>query len=406
MDGHEQRTARDGHAYTWEDFVTYYGSERALQEWEEANVGASQPNEMGDTGEPPTVGASQPNDFADTEEDSVSTMPVSNAGAAQSGGGRAPVPAPPPPAPEDRLRYLLQPTARPSDAPSFQSLLPTLSPPRLPGSNPPRSSDAGATQPGGVWHATPFFTTTLPQNAALIVDPSPKARNPRQTINLAYDLYEHLPLHARVLTVASFNLASALGEPSCVEIVAERVRRIPDPNRALQRVDLFAYHPDGTVVRHHPGKSPSQSAKPQSMQTDSVLFRRATACEIGVGAALHLEPPAYVENVGGTHPGAIVFTRAHMDAISPFDSKSLSSRFVWAKLQSMPETESKDWTSGHDCAWWVWLANMGKLRQVVANGVISVTALPAQNAVIVLSTAGRFRISSNSGKLQIKQMQP
>ena len=87
--------------------------------------------------------------------------------------------------------------------------------------------------------------------------------------------------------------------PPPLVVVAEKVLRVPDSNRPPHcRVDFFCYMPTGEVVRYHP-----HSLQPHSMPPRCKLFDAGLARSVGVGAALHLQPPRLVAYSGATQPG-------------------------------------------------------------------------------------------------------
>ena len=268
----------------------------------------------------------------------------------------------------------------------------------------PPLPSASATHPGVTWTETPFFTMTLPTNAALChrrPDLS-SSLTAREAMNLAYSLFEYLPLHSSLLTKPPFHLGTALGETWSTQVVAERIPRIPDvSNRAApHRVDFFAYRQDGTVVRYHPGKplhSSIHSAEPHVMPPGCILFRSTIAYNVGCGAALHVEPPGCVARSltmpwpeGALQPHDAVFTRTHMKALHAFDIKALSSRFALAAMNKM-ET-SADWTDGKHFPWWVLLASAGS--ELVGDGIINVSAFPEESAIRIINIRGSFEICS------------
>ena len=146
----------------------------------------------------------------------------------------------------------------------------------------------------GIWSGARFFHETLPRKMDGFRRRCPEAKRAqrlREALDMAAETYyEFLPL--LVSTFSSFDVAEKLKEKGSV-VVAEVVARIPDNNRRPRyRVDFFCYHPDGHVVRHHPGNK--QDAKVQVLAKNCSFFRVERARDIGVGAALYAEPPGHL----------------------------------------------------------------------------------------------------------------
>ena len=131
------------------------------------------------------------------------------------------------------------------------------------------------------------------------------ATSEREAINSAYALCSWLPLPAEAIVSPGFNLAAALGQPTAVAVVAERVQRVPDTNRApKERVDFFCYHGTGDVSRHHPGRTAKESMRPHYMNLGCNLFQTSVAHRVEVGAALHQKPPGITERADAPQLGA------------------------------------------------------------------------------------------------------
>ena len=292
-----------------------------------------------------------------------------------------------------------------------------------------RWQTAGVVQPGedgpagaghlGEWHEAPFFTRTL--RLQELPDRFRVATDLRQAIDASYGaLFEYLPLLCS--TFCNFDVAERLHEAGAV-VVAEKVIKIPDGNRPpLCRVDFFCYHAGGAVVRCHPGRSKATTMTPHRMLPGSVLFRKATAWEVGVGAALHAEPPGVVRDAQRALPaapgpggdiadalqlGAIVATRQDMDEVCKYDVMMLSWKVVREKLSALEtdDEDTVDWSNGVSFPWWVWLANTGVLRDVVNEGVraVEVEVKRGVKSVVVTSVRGSFWLSADPtyGKLQV-----
>ena len=287
---------------------------------------------------------------------------------------------------------------------------------------------AGAAQPGGdgptgaghlgEWREAPFFTRVLPSQE--LPGRFRVATNLRQAIDASCGaLFEYLPLLCS--TFCNFDVAEQLHEAGAV-VVAEKVIKIPDGNRPpLCRVDFFCYHAGGAVVRCHPGRTKATTMKPHRMLPGSVLFRKATAWEVGVGAALHAEPPGVVRDAQRALPaapgpggdiadalqlGAIVATRQDMDEVCKYDVMMLSWKVVREKLSALPDDDDTvDWSDGVSFPWWVWLANTGVLRDVVNEGVraVELEVKSGVKSVVVHTVRDSFWLSADPthGKLQV-----
>ena len=66
-------------------------------------------------------------------------------------------------------------------------------------------------------------------------------------------------------------------------------------------------------------------------------------------------------------------------------------------LELGPEDQELDWSNGEDFPWWVWLANVGWMRNVSNAGITRVRLSVADGfrCVIVDSVGGTYRISAN-----------
>ena len=236
-------------------------------------------------------------------------------------------------------------------------------------------------------------------------------------MNAAYNqLYDHLPLLAEDFTNSA--LAGALGEvanDAC--IVIERINRVRDGNRPPKvRVDFFSYHADGCVVRYHPGATRSTTMTPHRMPPGSPLFSIDCAREQGVGQALHLIPPGMVRAnaAGALQPGMpppLLASREDLDLVCPYDAKMNSWSVVRDILRRTAEANQRiQWAEGEVFPWWLWLANTGRVRDVVSQGVLAITldVTAGFNEIIVRSDAGEFRISAkgDAKRMGIKPVPP
>ena len=212
------------------------------------------------------------------------------------------------------------PAAEPAAAPAAPG---TTAPAAAPAAAPagPGASQPGLSSPDGLqlavivsaWQDSEFLLATLPRQQAEFEasgHPFNVATNPREAMDLAYELEQHLPLPASAFV--NFDLGSRLSASPPLAVVAEKVLRVPDTNRPPHcRIDIFCYMHTGEVVRYHPGRSPQGDMQPHIMLPGCNLFDAALARSRGVGAALHLRPPRLEASSGATQPGGLLCTRGH-----------------------------------------------------------------------------------------------
>ena len=213
------------------------------------------------------------------------------------------------------------------------------------------------------WQDWAFFQTELPLRAATFVASGQvyrKAANERAAMDLAYRFHRYLPLPAS--SFVNFDLGAALSASRPRLVVAEMVVRVPDHNRAPHcRIDFFCYMPTGEVVRYHPGRSREGDMQPHSMPPGCNLFDVDLARVVGVGAALHRQPPRLQASSGafqpgGLQPGPLLCTREDMDAICTYDIHQVSWRQVRDKLAELDDFDQQiDWRDGKEFPRWVWL---------------------------------------------------
>ena len=90
----------------------------------------------------------------------------------------------------------------------------------------------------------------------------------------------------------------------------------------------------------------------------------------GVGAALHLRPPRLEASSGATQLGGLLSTREDMAGMCSYDINEVSWRQVQEKLAELgAHAQEVDWSDGHHFPWTVWLANIGKIRDVVSDAL-------------------------------------
>ena len=141
--------------------------------------------------------------------------------------------------------------------------------------------------------------------------------------------------------------------------------------------------------------------QPHSMPPGCNLFDVDLARVVGVGAALHRQPPRLQASSGafqpgGLQPGALLCTREDMDAICTYDIHQASWRQVREKLAELAEVDYDiDWRDGQEFPWGVWLANTGQIRDLSNDGIYSVRleVRSGLRRVVVHSVGGRYYIS-------------
>ena len=245
------------------------------------------------------------------------------------------------------------------------------------------------------WAESEFLRSTLPRQQAEF-DRSGYvvsfANDPRQAMNLAYELEKYLPLPASAFV--SFDLGNHLTGSQPLAVVAEKVLRVRDSNRPPHvRIDFFCYMPDGDVERHHPC-----SMQPHVMRWGCTLFNADSAYLHGVGAALHTRPPRLEASPGAFQPGDPLVIREDMNAMCVYDIQQTNWKRVYQKLLELgDEDQELEWSNGEDFPWWVWLANVGWMRNVSNDGITGVRLSVAGGfrCVIVDSLRETYRISAD-----------
>jgi len=294
-------------------------------------------------------------------------------------------PSPPPPAPVDAPQPPPPPPA-PVDAPQLnvQQLQPQVA------------------APVDYWRQTPFFVQHLPQqHQALNTAQVEYARavTARDAINLAYQLYPFLPLSDVALTDGS--LKQMLCVNDALFVAAERISCVMDHNRPpYHRVDLFVYMPSGEVHRYHPGQTTKQDAQTQVIRLDSTTCFLDIAVHTGVGDALHRRPPDWVRTAGAPQPGQYAVTPAQLVTISKYDVQAYSHRYL---LQCMTlryvAGGDIDITSGAAFPWWLGLATVTALQEVVRDGILEVRLVDYYGApaLVVRNSHERVRVTVQGG---------
>ena len=196
--------------------------------------------------------------------------------------------------------------------------------------------------------------------------------------------YNALPLLAECLLPSRDTLLAGphatllAGRRPCIGITAEKILRIPSDNHPGQcRVDFFMYCADGSIVRFHPGFNDQSTMRPHLMPAGSCLFDECSARITGVGSALHSAPPGYLRSAGAPQLGDILFNERDAEAIATYDTQMFGWRRVRNFLDSLPNTVDWDidWSDGFEFPWWLWIANPGRTRELIGDGIISVKAI-------------------------------
>ena len=90
----------------------------------------------------------------------------------------------------------------------------------------------------------------------------------------------------------------------------------------------------------------------------------------GVDAVLHLRRPRLEVSSGASQLGGLLSTREDMAAMCSYDINEVSWRQVQEKLAERGAHDQEvDWSDGHDLPWIVWLANIGKIRDVASDAL-------------------------------------
>ncbi len=94
--------------------------------------------------------------------------------------------------------------------------------------------------------------------------------------------------------------------------------------------------------------------QPHVMRHGSVLYSMELARRIGVGAALHLQPPKLISaGAAQLGDGVLLCSRKDMDEVCIYDVQSNSLRKVWHLLCALEVDSHIDWTNGNVFPWWV-----------------------------------------------------
>ena len=211
----------------------------------------------------------------------------------------------------------------------------------------------------------------VPQNA--------KASNRRAAQNLAYAIYNSLPVLVDSISQRSVldvqTIPRQLANRVITNITAEQIKRIPDANRpGCCRVDFFAYFDNGAVLRFHAGKTRADDMIPQMYLPDNCLFPQDVAQVSGVGAALYALPPGMIRKPAGA-PQLVLLSLADANAICSYDAKMNAWKRIREFLCSLDSSYDyeEDWSAGRCFPWWLWLANTGRTREFINSGILEVS---------------------------------
>ena len=255
---------------------------------------------------------------------------------------------------------------------------------------------------------------------APVPSPPSHARTAWEAIDLAYQEYDRLPMALSFLVLPSSltsiidelltKLRFSISKPHAV--IAEKVRRVLDISRSPKnRVDFFVYCIDGQIVRLHPGHTAAMAMIPHTMSYTSFLFHKDTAIDMGVGAALYKAPPAMLQSLlmltdassssSAAKPAELLCTRQDLDSICKYDINVHGWNRMLSFLDDLPDWDAEeDLSNGLEFPWWLWLGNMGRVRDIVGAGVHSfkVGCKNRQKYILVESTSGTWQIFVSLGK--------
>ena len=89
-------------------------------------------------------------------------------------------------------------------------------------------------------------------------------------------------------------------------------------------------------------------------------------------------------------------TREDMSAFCTYDIQSVNWRHVRGKLIELGDEDQEiEWSEGEHLPWWLWLANIGKIRDVANDGIPRVRLIVTNGTkcVVVDSVRGTYNIS-------------
>ena len=383
------RRAWDNQHYPREHFIAHYGSEVGEWMWNEAppvfrarNGELYTQQEFSDWYRHPSSAAKPPG-APPAHLASLAIPDTSSPGPVQADGTAQPARMPPP-----GLGSAVKPAAPP---PAPAGHLAPAPPP----------------QPQDMWSQSHFIRVLLPARVAL----ARVARSPslRTALNIATDRHDLLPLPASELFEG--DIRGALNCPHAITVTAEIVNNVPDPNRNGRfRVDFFAYEPDGSITRYHPGPTKLTSAIPSRMSPVTRVFDKSVALARGVGAALHLHPPAVaaLENQPTLAELGALRLCDHMDLqdVSPLDAKLVSPHGLYLTLRALPEQPREvDW-SLDGFPWWTLMATRDKhFQPLVAEGIVQVLAVTDEpRHVLIVTLDARYKVmATHRGRLHIEK---
>lgn len=374
----ERRIARDGQPYTWHQFLNFFGFKEALTEWQRAPpFGAA-------TEHPPT--AAGQGDAASSAaqppllQAAVGThAPLVSVVAGPTGEAQGVSSAIQPAAQGDAASSAAQPpvlqAAVETHAPLMSVVAGPTEEPQGVSAATEHAAEPAVGFPAVAWNPREWdvFQTHLPRSTEQLT--------PREAINRAYNLYEHLPLFVEHITPSQALLEQCinkgyltLNHEDVLCVTAERIPRVTDTNRkGCNRVDFFVYLKNESVLRFHPGRTTNTWAKPHMMLPNTRLFSRERACLTGVGNALHMTPPGLVQNIDGADQPVVLCSIDDLDSIADYDANMHGWPRMVAALTHVDRSMHADfdYSNGAEIPWWLWLANTGNTRTFAQHGVTS-----------------------------------
>ena len=188
----------------------------------------------------------------------------------------------------------------------------------------------------------------------------------------------------------------------------EVIPRVPNHNSMERsRIDYFLYTTQGDIIRCHPGTRPRDNAKRHVMPQNTCLLRQDLLPDIGAGKALHLLPPGTVAELDANRcapqpPGEqFLFSRWHASGVYPYDAKcygwDTARRFLQSPCCSV--ANCIDLSDGEFWPWWLFLANTGRIQEVLAGGILSfeVVQLPLIRAFRVRTADETYFVFPSKG---------
>ena len=133
---------------------------------------------------------------------------------------------------------------------------------------------------------------------------------------------------------------------------------------------------------------------------------------VGVGQALHREPPAHALTLlahGATQPGVPLAIRADLDQLCKYDVQTLGFGSVRKHLNRLPLQDAcVDWSDGSTCPWWLWLATPApaQVSDVVDKGrgvtAVEVHIRGGSKSILFHTRAASKYTYSDKGNMTVK----